>query len=377
MEQEDVPILRLEHKQDVEMDVLSSTGNDIHSKPRKSSRKSVCGLFNENKTLESEERSKSVTKLSGLIFFYIMVIAIEIVGGFKANSLAVITDAAHLVTDVAGFSIALFTVWASGWEATAKYSFGFGRLEILGALFSVLLIWQMSVMLIKEAVERIFLANSDVNGRLMFAIALFGFIVNFVMVTWLGHDHAHAHGHGHTHHHSSGHDHDHDHHHHHEKDEICVEMDEEPTKKNKFFNINIQGAYLHVMADLIQSVGVMIAGAVLWLKPEWLVVDLVCTIVFATFALITTIPMLRNLFGILMETTPKEINISRLENDLKCIKGVQEILDLHVWTITLGQVLLTCHIQAEAGVSSTEILTKVREYCKKKHGIYHATVQIE
>ncbi|KAM7258702.1 hypothetical protein ACFE04_014443 [Oxalis oulophora] len=300
MDQDDIPILTSEQLQDIELPVIGR--NDVLS--NNLSRKFQCIFTKENNALESEQRSRSAMKLSGLIIFYLMVIAIEIVGGFKANSLAVITDAAHLLTDVAGFAIALFTVWASGWDPTLQYSFGFGRLEVLGALFSVFLIWLMSCLLIKEAVERIFQTNSQVNGKLMFAVAFFGFIVNL-------------------------------------------------------------------------SLGVMIAGGVLWLKPNWLVIDLICTIVFSTFALFTTIPMLRNIYGILMERLPREMNISRLEKDLKCIKGVQEILDLHVWTITVGQVVLSCHIQAEVGANSSEILTKIRDCCKKKHRIYHVTVQLE
>ncbi|GAV78314.1 Cation_efflux domain-containing protein [Cephalotus follicularis] len=315
-------------------------------------------------------------KLSGLIIFYLMVMVVEIVGGVKANSLAVITDAAHLLTDVAGFSISLFTVWASGWEATPNQSFGFSRLEVLGALLSVQLIWLISGVLFYEAIDRILHKNTKVNGAIMLAIASLGFFINLIMVTWLGHDHTyHACDHDHHHHH---------HHHHHEGEGLVAGSEEEETDlvssypvKTKILNINIQGAYLHVMADLIQSAGVMIAGGIIWAKPQWLVVDLICTIVFAAFALSTTLPMLRNIFGILMERTPSEINVSRLQSDLRCIKGIQGVHDLHVWAITVGKIALSCHVVAESGASSIEILCKIRDYCERTHKIHHVTVQIE
>ncbi|PIN05282.1 hypothetical protein CDL12_22171 [Handroanthus impetiginosus] len=101
------------------------------------------------------QRSKTTIKLCGLIIFYTMVMIIEIVGGLKANSLAILTDAAHLLSDIGGFSISLFTVWVSGWDATPRQSFGFYRLEVIGALLSVQLIWLISGTLIYEAIQRL------------------------------------------------------------------------------------------------------------------------------------------------------------------------------------------------------------------------------
>ncbi|EOY33911.1 Cation efflux protein - like 10 [Theobroma cacao] len=379
MEYDEVSILRSQDQNSIEMPMVSE-GSNIISMPPDSQCCSVCAFSRqENTTLESKQRWKSATRLSGLIIFYLMVMVVEIIGGVKANSLAVITDAAHLLTDVAGFSISLFTVWASAWKATSYQSFGYNRLEVLGALSSVQLIWLISALLIYEALDRILHKNGKVNGALMFAIAAFGFIINLVVVLWLGHDHT-LDACGDTHHHH----HHHHHHHDHEGGKPCDSAEEEDTslvprtpEKTKILNINLQGAYLHVMADLIQSVGVMIAGAVIWMKPHWLAVDLLCTLVFSTFALTATLPMLRDIFGILMEKTPKEINIDTLESGIKGIKGVQNIHDLHVWAITVGKLVLSCHVVAEPGASSNEILSKIRDYCEKTYKIYHVTIQIE
>ncbi|KAL5747941.1 hypothetical protein ACOSP7_024969 [Xanthoceras sorbifolium] len=391
MEDETVSILRSEHQRDIEMPVVSEQKDVISAAP-KSSCDSVCSFFKqENYTSESKERSKSVTKLCGLIVFYLIAMLVEVVGGIKANSLAVMTDAAHLLMDVAGFSIALFAVRASGWEATVDHSFGFSRLEVLGALLSVQLIWLISGILIYEAADRMLNKSAKVNGALMFGVAAFGFLINLIMVTFLGHDHAHhgcghadhdhGHGHGHDHGHGHGQSHNHDEgdklctcHNHDEGEKLCIVTEENGTNIS---NINLQGAYLHVMTDLIQSVGVMIAGLIMWVKEDWYIVDLICTLVFSIFALSTTIPMLRNIFGILMERTPTEINVGGLENDLMCVKGVQTVHDLHVWSITSGKIVLSCHVIAEPGVSSSEILHKIRDYCQTKHRIHRVTVQIE
>ncbi|EXC10736.1 Metal tolerance protein B [Morus notabilis] len=359
MENEEIPILNSEVQHEIEMPKVSEKSSLLTAQL---SCASTCAFSkHEHTTLESQERSESATKLGGLIVFYLLVMLVEIVGGLKANSLAVITDAGHLLTDVAGFAISLFSVWASGWKATPYQSFGYHRLEVLGALLSVQLIWLISGLLIYEAVGRILHKSERVNGILMFAIAAFGFVVNFIMVVWLGH-------HNHTHHGCAHSDHDHD------KEEVGASTAEN-TKK--ILNINLQGAYLHVMVDMIQSVGVMIAGGIIWAKPDWLVVDLICTLIFSVLSLSTTIPMLKNIYGILMERIPNDIDVTTLEKDLKSIKGVQDVHDLHVWALTVGKSVLSCHVIAEPAVNSRLLVHKIRDYCETTHRIHHVTIQIE
>ncbi|CBI16051.3 unnamed protein product, partial [Vitis vinifera] len=336
MEDNEVSI-RTEHQQEIEMSKASK--ENVLTMPSQLSCCHICAFSqHEISRSESEQRSKSSRKLCGLIIFYLIFMAVEIVGGIKSNSLAVLTDAAHLLSDVFGFSISLFAVWASGWRATSQQSFGFNRVEVLGALFSVQLIWLIAGILIYEAVNRILHQHAKVNGKLMFAIAAFGFISNLIMSTKL--------------------------------------VSSSP-EKTKILNINLQGAYLHVMADLIQSVGVMVAGGIIWAKPEWLMVDLVCTLCFSVLVLTTTLTMLRNIFSILMERAPIEIDIAGLENGLKSIKGVQDVHDLHVWAITVGKVVMSCHVIAEPGATSSEILGDIRDYCEKTYRILHVTVQVE
>ncbi|KAK8598532.1 hypothetical protein V6N13_094500 [Hibiscus sabdariffa] len=384
MDHEQDPILRFKDEMKIELPRVSEE-NTVILIPVESKCFSVSTSLQENITLESKERQKSASQLSGLIIFYLMVILVEIFGGMKANSLAVLTDAAHLLTDVAGFSLSLFTVWASAWKATSYHSFGFRRLEVLGALISVQLIWLISVLLIYEALDRLLHNKKEVNGALMFAVAAFGFVINLIIVLWLGHDHNH-HGFGndhHEHHHHHHHHHHHEHHHDHDSNKPCDSGKEEVTSlvpsstKKRILNINLQGAYLHVMTDLIQSVGVMIAGAVIWVKPKWLIIDLLCTLVFSTLALGTTLPMLRVVFDILMGRTPRDINIEILESGIKGIDGVQDIHDLHVWAITVGKLVLSCHVVPKPGAESKEIISKIRDYCERTYKIYHITAQIE
>ncbi|KAF5206350.1 Zinc transporter [Thalictrum thalictroides] len=350
----------------------------------------ICGLSKQSKhKSELASRSNSSRKLVGLIIFGLLFIVVEVVGGVKANSLAVLTDAAHLLTDVAGFALSLFAVWASGWDATPRHSFGFFRVEVLGALLSVQLIWIIAGFLIYEAIDRIFKRNVVVNGKLMFLTAAFGFLINLLMVSWLGHDHS-PHGCGHK---------EHCNHNIEDAEEKPLvsssvnehQCDEQvwsqsilswillPLKqlKQTHINMNVQSAYLHILGDLIQSVGVMIGGAVIWAKPNWLVVDLVCTLGFSLLVLLTTVSMVRDIYFVLMDCTPAGIDAVKLETGLKRVVGVRDVHDLHVWAISVGKFLLSCHVIAEQGVSSNEILKSTRDYCERVHGIHHVTIQIE
>ncbi|XP_023770551.1 metal tolerance protein 1-like [Lactuca sativa] len=364
-----------------------------------------CG-FSDSKTTsrEAKERSASMWKLWFGVILCIIFMSVEVVGGIKANSLAILTDAAHLLSDVAAFAISLFSVWASGWEATPRQSYGFFRIEILGTLVSIQIIWLLTGILVYEAIERLLHGTVDVEGSLMFGIASFGLIVNILMMFILGHDHGHGHSHGHGHGH--GHDHDHDHgeddvhihgvsitthqHHHHDHDHghghehdhdeghnepLLKTYSSKETKKRG--NINVQGAYLHVLGDLIQSIGVMIGAGVIWYKPSLKVIDPICTLLFSVIVLYTTINMLRDILEVLMESTPREIDATSLERGLCEIEEVVAIHELHIWAITVGKVLLACHVRIRPEADADMVLDKVVDYIKREYNISHVTIQIE
>lgn len=357
-----------------------------------------CGLAETGPdSKDAKERTAAMRKLLIAVVLCAIFIAVEIVGGIKANSLAILTDAAHLLSDVASFAISLFSLWAASWEATPRQSYGFFRIEILGALVSIQIIWLLAGILVYEAIIRIIENTSEVNGFLMFLIATFGLVVNIIMAVLLGHDHGHGHGdhghghgHGHshhtittTHHHheEEKHHHEHDHDHGHEEDQHHHSGSDDHSapllKPKKARNVNIQGAYLHVLGDSIQSIGVMIGGAIIWWKPQWKIVDLICTLVFSVIVLGTTIKMLRNILEVLMESTPREIDATKLEQGLLEMGEVMAIHELHIWAITVGKVLLACHVKIRPEADADMVLDKVVDYIKREYNISHVTIQIE
>nr|AAR83906.1 heavy metal transporter MTP1 [Thlaspi arvense] len=364
-----------------------------------------CGFSDsKNASGDAEERTASMRKLCIAVVLCLLFMSVEVVGGIKANSLAILTDAAHLLSDVAAFAISLFSLWAAGWEATPRQTYGFFRIEILGALVSIQLIWLLTGILVYEAISRLLTETSEVNGFLMFLVAAFGLVVNIIMAVLLGHDHGHSHGHGHGH----GHGHDHHshvgnhshgvtvttHHHHHDhghshgedKHHAHGDVTEQLLDKSKpqivdkekrKRNINVQGAYLHVLGDSIQSVGVMIGGAVIWYKPEWKIVDLICTLVFSVIVLGTTINMIRSILEVLMESTPREVDATKLEEGLLEMEEVVAVHELHIWAITVGKVLLACHVNIRPEADADMVLNKVIDYIRREYNISHVTIQIE
>ncbi|PON61118.1 Cation efflux protein [Trema orientale] len=381
-----------------------------------------CGFADaKTSSKDAEERSASMRKLLTAVVLCVVFMTVEVVGGIKANSLAILTDAAHLLSDVAAFAISLFSIWASGWEATPRQSYGFFRIEILGALVSIQMIWLLAGILVYEAIARLINDTGEVKGFLMFVVSAFGLVVNIAMALLLGHDHGHGHGHDHGH---GGHDHGHghgkhhhvhgdhgdthhhgisvtrhnhhQHHHHHHRDpsqhdahevditepllKHCCKSVTEPesgVKSKKQWNINVQGAYLHVLGDSIQSVGVMIGGAVIWYNPKLKIIDLICTLIFSVVVLGTTIRMLRNILEVLMESTPREIDATKLEKGLCEMDEVVAIHELHIWAITVGKVLLACHVIVKPDADADMVLDKVIDYIRREYNISHVTIQIE
>ncbi|KAI3983816.1 hypothetical protein MKX01_011524 [Papaver californicum] len=331
-----------------------------------------CGLSDVGTlSKDAKERAASMRKLWLAIALCVVFMTIEIVGGLKANSLAILTDAAHLLSDVTAFGISLFSLWASSWEATPRQSYGFFRIEILGTLVSIQMIWLLAGILVYEAIARIINDTGEVQGFLMFLVSAFGLVVNIVMSVLHDVHDPHAHTHSHDHEHDSDHS------------EPLLKSSEDGNntivvgKEKKKRNINIQGAYLHVLGDSIQSIGVMIGGAIIWYKPEWKIIDLICTLIFSVIVLGTTIRMLRNIMEVLMESTPREIDATMLEKDLCEMDEVIAIHELHIWAITVGKVLLACHVKVKPDADADLVLDKVIDHIKRVYNISHVTIQIE
>ncbi|KAL5509440.1 hypothetical protein EMCRGX_G004816 [Ephydatia muelleri] len=347
----------------------------------------------------------------------------EVVGGLLSNSLAILTDAAHMLSDFAAFLISLFAIWIARRPASQKMSFGWYRAEVVGAVISVLIIWLLTGVLVYEAILRIINQDYEIDADIMLITACGGVFVNVFMMAVLGHGHSHGGGgHGHSHggggghgheehhgddHHGHSHGHDHHGHDHHDDDhhghdhhghshggggnqvintnadEESINLDEEDIEvkmssvKKLAQNINVRAAFIHVIGDLIQSVGVVIAGYIIKFEPTWKVADPICTFLFSILVLFSTTNILRDALLILMEATPRHVNYEEVKRDLGKVAGVKHAHSLHIWSLTLTRTALAAHLALEPGVNYQDVLDAANAMLKTNHGIEQTTLQVE
>jgi solute carrier family 30 (zinc transporter), member 2 len=294
-----------------------------------------------------------------------------------------LSDAAHLLADLAAFGVAIAASHLGSLPTTDQHTFGLKRMESLAALFSMVCLALVSVGLAFEAVRRLLYhdANAVVDGPLMSGIAAIGVIVNVILALVLGEDHVHMPG--------AAVSHDHHHHCHEEEnpliggvetisvlqhaDELPPPEHEHVQKKATTRNINLHAAYLHVLGDLAQSVAVLIAGLVIWWKPSWQMVDPICTLGFCALVFYSTLGVLRSSISVLLEEVPPNLSWRKVHEDIENVRGVTNVHDLHIWSISHGVPTLSVHCTSTNPQQALEDIYKV---CQK-HNITHATVQVQ
>ncbi|XP_077996580.1 proton-coupled zinc antiporter SLC30A2-like [Glandiceps talaboti] len=341
----------------------------------------------------------------GIVLVFMIV---EIIGGYFANSLAIMTDAAHLLSDFASFLISLFALWVATRPATRNMSFGYYRAEILGAVVSVLIVWILTGVLVYMAILRCIDQSYEINADVMLITAACGVAINILLGCVLhqtGHGHSHGlggHGHG-------GHGHSHQSHDHQnggqnvnqQSSSHAVHVDpftdihsvnttdsdrhlsetsrsqEQPAQQQNKKNINVRAAFIHVLGDLIQSIGVLIAAYIIKFKPEYKIADPICTFLFSILVLFTTLNILKDAMHVLMEGAPKDINYDSVKKDLLLIQGVKMAHSLHIWSLTTNRPALAVHLAVDPSVDSQKVLRIATRKVQQKYQIFHCTIQVE
>uniref|UniRef100_A0A2I9LPZ2 Zinc transporter 2 n=1 Tax=Centruroides hentzi TaxID=88313 RepID=A0A2I9LPZ2_9SCOR len=285
---------------------------------------------------------------SGLCLVFMIA---EVVGGLLANSLAIATDAAHLLTDFASFMISLMALWVAARPATKSMSFGWYRAEVIGALTSVLMIWVVTGVLVYLAIQRIINRDYEIQGLIMVITAAVGVLVNIVMGIVLqvgGVPHGHSHG------------------------------DNGKNEKNHTHsNINVRAAFIHVLGDFFQSIGVLIASLIIYFKPEYVIVDPICTFLFSALVLATTFAIMKETLNVLMEGMPRGINFLDVQKILFGIPGVVKVHNLRIWSLSIDKTALSAHIAIAKGQSSIDILKQASREIHRNFNIFELTLQVE
>jgi cobalt-zinc-cadmium efflux system protein len=282
--------------------------------------------------MHSHRQPHTGTALKPALFITATLMIAEFVGALYTNSLALLADSGHMLTDVAALSLSLGAAWFATRRATPRKTFGFYRVEILAALLNGVILVLIALGIFYAAYHR--LANPpEVEAGWMLVVACVGLIANVLSAYLLFGEHRHS--------------------------------------------LNVRGAMFHVVSDAIGSAGAIVASIVILLTGYY-AADPAISILVGLLILSSSWVLIRDAVDILLESTPAHVNIVALQGDLRCIAGVESVHDLHVWTLTSGVLAMSCHVVIPKGdLSRNTVLAEVKELARERFHIDHTTVQIE
>ena len=256
---------------------------------------------------------------------------IELAGGIYANSLALLADAAHMLTDLAALGLSLFALKISARPATQEKTFGYLRAEILAALANGIFLILIALFIFYESYQR-WGSPPEVKSAPMLVVATTGLLANLV-TAWL-------------------------------------------LYRSRRENLNLRGAFLHVLGDALGSIGAMLAG-VLMMARQWYLADPIVSTVVGGLVLYSSLELVAESVDVLLEGTPRHLKISNILNDLGSMPGVVSVHDLHVWSIASELTAMSGHIVLRLGEDAGRALAGASRLMREKYGIEHTTIQIE
>lgn len=255
----------------------------------------------------------------------------EVIGGIATKSLALLADAAHMLTDVVGLLLAFIAIKIGERKASPKKTFGYYRTEILAAVINAVVLLGISLFVLYEAFQR-FKNPPEVQSGSMMIVAGIGLVVNIIGILII--------------------------------------------RKDSNASLNMKGVYFEVLSDMLTSVGVMIAGVIM-LTTQWYYADPIISAAIGLLIIPRTLKLLMEAVNVLLEGTPKDVDISKLRSSLEELSGIKEIHDLHVWSLTSGVNAMSAHVIADDNKNRNELLQILIDKATTDFKITHTTFQIE
>ncbi|HWO43692.1 MAG TPA: cation diffusion facilitator family transporter [Candidatus Eisenbacteria bacterium] len=277
------------------------------------------------------ERSTEIKRLKAALAISLAYFFAEAIAGFLTNSLALLSDAGHLLSDIGAIGLSLFAFHMARRPATVEITYGYHRVEILVALFNGLALWLIVGVLFAAAYNRL-MDPPPVESAGMIVVAALGLLVNVAAGMIL---------HGH----------------HRE-------------------NLNLRGAYLHVVSDAIGSVGAVAAGLIM-LTTGWYYADPIISVFIGILILHSSWSLIKDCLSILMQAVPKGIRLEEVKRTIEEVEGVSKVHDLHVWAVSSGIYTLSAHAVVENGEDFHEVLNGIEETLRQRYRIEHTTIQLE
>jgi cobalt-zinc-cadmium efflux system protein len=277
------------------------------------------------------KRARDTRALAVVLVLTASYCIVEVVAGLLTNSLALLSDAGHMFTDVGALSISLFAIRLAQRPPTSSKTFGYHRVEILAAFVNGLVLWLIVGLILSEAYKR-FLDPPPVRSGAMMVVAAAGLGVN-LLALWI-------------------------------------------LRRSQAESLNVKAAFAHVLGDALGSIGALTAGVIM-LATQWYLADPLVSAGIGLLILYSSWGIVRESVEILMQGTPRELSIDEIDACLKTIAGVQQVHDLHVWTQTSGMYLLSVHLVARGDVEPRSVIVAAQELLRARFGIAHTTVQVD
>ncbi|HET6233279.1 MAG TPA: cation diffusion facilitator family transporter [Longimicrobiaceae bacterium] len=279
--------------------------------------------------------ARNVRRLTYTLALAAAYMVAEAVGGYLANSLALLADAGHMLSDVAALALSLFAIRIAQKPATLQRTYGFHRTEILAALANASTLIAISILIFIEAFRR-FLSPQPVGGTVMMVISLGGLLVNLGAM-WVLHG-------------------------------------------GRAESLNVRGVWLHFMTDALGCLGGIVGGALVWWLG-WYWVDPLVSILIGLLVIWSSWALLRESVAVLLEGTPAHIDVAEVKAAMMAVDGVEEVHDLHVWTITSGMEAMSGHVvvgaAGEARRRCGDLLADLHGELNRRFGLRHLTIQVE
>ncbi len=290
---------------------------------------------NHNHSHNGHSHAHNANKRALTISFFLIAgfMFVEFIGGYLTNSLALLSDAGHMLSDAVALGLSLSALIFGARAATPSKTYGYKRFEILAALLNGVVLILISIFIFKEAIERLS-APPQVIGKGMMIISVIGLIIN-IIVAWILH--------------SQG-----------------------STEEN----LNVRSAFLHVIGDLLGSVGAIIA-AILIMSFNWYIADPIASMIVSVLVLYSGWNVLKESVNILMEAKPSNIDSDKVISTLQSVDGVEGVHDLHIWMITSEFSSMTVHLKVNSNADRDFILEESKRLINKEFGLKHVTIQIE
>lgn len=284
---------------------------------------------------------RDIQKITAVFILITMFLVLEIWGHIKTGSLSLLADALHLTVDIAGFIVSIITLRLSKKGSTPNMTFGYERVEVIGALFSVFFIWSAVVYLMVESFHK-YWHPIEIDGKVFLQVSIAGLIVNLICMAILHYNPKHRH---------------------------------EGEKEN----LNMRATYIHVIGDIIQSIGVIIASTIIYFFKNAVIADVLCTLFFAMLVFYTTVYVVRDAIKILIGHLPKDINSKEIKQKILSIDRVMKVIDFKCWSLSVNSNCIAVKILVDdIHLGEYErIIKEIKHYLEVSKGIDFVNIQID